>query len=44
MTLALVGSVRALKTLQPLTQHDPAFRDHYRVVADDLSTKVTSLP
>lgn len=42
--LALVGSVRTLKTLQPLTQHDPAFRDHYRVVADGLSTKVASLP
>lgn len=42
--LNLVGSVRTLKTLQPLTQHDPAFHDRYRVVADGLSTKVTSLP
>lgn len=42
--LELVGSVRTLKTLQPLTQHDPEFHAHYRVVADALSTKVTSIP
>lgn len=42
--LAVVGSVRTLNALQPLTRHDPAFHDRYRVVADGLSTKVTSLP
>ncbi|QFG22859.1 helix-turn-helix domain-containing protein [Actinomadura sp. WMMB 499] len=38
-----VGSMRALRTLQPLARHDTQFHERYGAIANDLSTKVASL-
>ncbi|MFD0900069.1 helix-turn-helix domain-containing protein [Actinomadura sediminis] len=38
-----VGSMRALRTLQPLARRDAEFHDRYGTIASDLSTKVASL-